>query len=59
MHAVKRNTIFKLLPKEVGAVYCLLHSKGTTATATPLEFIELYLGDSQDKAGAIGGNNLD
>jgi chromosome segregation ATPase len=34
-------------------------SKGTTATATLIEFIELYLGDSQDKADAIGGNNLD
>ncbi|WP_196515651.1 hypothetical protein [Nostoc sp. WHI] len=34
-------------------------SKGTTATATLLEFIDLYLGDSQDKADAIGGNNLD
>jgi hypothetical protein len=43
----------------VGAVYRLLHSKGVTATATLLEFIELYLGDSQDKAGAIGGNDLD
>ncbi|WDD36809.1 hypothetical protein PQG02_33705 (plasmid) [Nostoc sp. UHCC 0926] len=35
------------------------NSKGTTATATLLEFIELYLGDSQDKLDAIGGNNLD
>ncbi|MCC5613157.1 hypothetical protein LC612_42395 [Nostoc sp. CHAB 5834] len=35
------------------------NSKGTTATATLIEFIELYLGDSQDKADAIGGNNLD
>ncbi len=43
----------------MGAVYRLLHSKGVTATATLLEFIELYLGDSQDKAGAIGGNDLD
>lgn len=34
-------------------------SKGTTATATLIEFIELYLGDFQDKADAIGGNNLD
>ncbi|WP_414519091.1 hypothetical protein [Nostoc sp. PCC 9305] len=34
-------------------------SNGTTATATLIEFIELYLGDSQDKADAIGGNNLD
>ena len=34
-------------------------SKGTTATATLLEFIELYLDDSQDKLDAIGGNNLD
>ncbi|MFS0520316.1 hypothetical protein ACEYW6_37365, partial [Nostoc sp. UIC 10607] len=29
------------------------------ATATLLEFIDLYLGDSQDKLDAIGGNNLD
>ncbi|AUB44408.1 hypothetical protein COO91_10631 (plasmid) [Nostoc flagelliforme CCNUN1] len=43
----------------MGAVYRLLHSKGTTATATPLEFIDLYLGDSQDKVDAISGNNLD
>ncbi|MCC5612009.1 hypothetical protein LC612_36080 [Nostoc sp. CHAB 5834] len=35
------------------------NSKGTTATATLLEFIDLYLDDSQDKADAIGGNNLD
>ena len=35
------------------------NSKGTTATATLLEFIELYLGDSQDKVDAIGGNDLD
>ncbi|MCW5319189.1 hypothetical protein GTQ43_38010 [Nostoc sp. KVJ3] len=35
------------------------NSKGTTATATLLEFIELYLGDSQDQVDAIGGNNLD
>jgi hypothetical protein len=34
-------------------------SKGTTATATLLEFIELYLDNSQDKLDAIGGNNLD
>ena len=34
-------------------------SKGTTATATLLEFIDLYLGDSQDKLDAIGGNDLD
>ncbi|MBD2651150.1 hypothetical protein [Nostoc foliaceum] len=34
-------------------------SKGTTATATLLEFIELYLDDSQDQLDAIGGNNLD
>lgn len=34
-------------------------SKETTATATLLEFIELYLDDSQDKVDAIGGNNLD
>ncbi|MBN3959141.1 hypothetical protein [Nostoc sp. NMS8] len=33
-------------------------SKGTTATATLLEFIELYLDDSQDKVDAIS-NNLD
>ncbi|MHC5747938.1 MAG: hypothetical protein ACYTXT_40015 [Nostoc sp.] len=35
------------------------NSKGTTATATLLEFIELYLDDSQDKLDAIDGNNLD
>jgi hypothetical protein len=35
------------------------NSKGTTATATLLEFIDLYLGDSQDQLDAIGGNNLD
>ncbi|BBD70479.1 hypothetical protein NIES4072_68460 [Nostoc commune NIES-4072] len=35
------------------------NSKGTTATATLLEFIDLYLGDSQDKVDAIGGNDLD
>ncbi|AUB43431.1 ABC-type putative transport system involved in gliding motility, auxiliary component (plasmid) [Nostoc flagelliforme CCNUN1] len=35
------------------------NSKGTTATATLIEFIELYLGDSQDKVDAIGGNDLD
>ncbi|MBD2533734.1 hypothetical protein H6G97_30940 [Nostoc flagelliforme FACHB-838] len=35
------------------------NSKGTTATATLLEFIDLYLGDSQDKIDAIGGNDLD
>jgi hypothetical protein len=35
------------------------NSKGTTATATLLEFIELYLGDSQDQLDAIGGNDLD
>jgi hypothetical protein len=34
-------------------------SKGTTATATLIEFIELYLGDSQDQLDAISGNNLD
>ncbi|MBG1262663.1 hypothetical protein [Nostoc commune] len=34
-------------------------SKGTTATATLIEFIELYLDNSQDKLDAIGGNNLD
>ena len=34
-------------------------SKGTTATATLLEFIELYLDDSQDQLDAIGGNDLD
>ncbi|ACC84941.1 hypothetical protein [Nostoc punctiforme] len=34
-------------------------SKGTTATATLLEFIKLYLDDSQDQLDAIGGNNLD
>ena len=34
-------------------------SKETTATATLLEFIELYLDDSQDQLDAIGGNNLD
>ncbi|WP_375511947.1 hypothetical protein [uncultured Nostoc sp.] len=34
-------------------------SKGTTATATLLEFIELYLDDSQDQLDAISGNNLD
>ncbi|MCC5660284.1 hypothetical protein LC608_25570 [Nostoc sp. XA010] len=37
--------------------YC--NSKGTTATATLLEFIDLYLGDSQDKVDIIGGNDLD
>ena len=35
------------------------NSKGTTATATLIEFIELYLDDSQDKLDAIGGNDLD
>jgi gas vesicle protein len=35
------------------------NSKGTTATATLTQFIELYLGDSQDQLDAIGGNNLD
>jgi hypothetical protein len=35
------------------------NSKGTTATATLLEFIDLYLGDSQDKVDTIGGNDLD
>ncbi|QFS52485.1 hypothetical protein [Nostoc sphaeroides] len=35
------------------------NSKGTTATATLLEFIDLYLGDSQDKVDAISGNDLD
>ncbi|QFS51161.1 hypothetical protein [Nostoc sphaeroides] len=35
------------------------NSKGTTATATLLEFIDLYLDDSQDQLDAIGGNNLD
>ena len=35
------------------------NSKGTTATATLLEFIELYLDDYQDQLDAIGGNNLD
>jgi hypothetical protein len=34
-------------------------SKGTTATATLLEFIDLYLGDSQDKIDTTGGNDLD
>ncbi|MBD2565392.1 hypothetical protein H6G95_33435 [Nostoc linckia FACHB-391] len=34
-------------------------SKGTTATATLLEFIDLYLGDSQDKVDTTGGNDLD
>ncbi|WP_265276850.1 hypothetical protein [Nostoc sp. KVJ3] len=34
-------------------------SKGTTATATLLEFIELYLDDSQDQLDVLGGNNLD
>ncbi|MDZ8139582.1 MAG: hypothetical protein RM049_30560 [Nostoc sp. DedQUE04] len=34
-------------------------SKGTTATATLIGFIELYLDDSQDKLDAIGGNDLD
>ncbi|MEH1823049.1 MAG: hypothetical protein V7L31_28900, partial [Nostoc sp.] len=33
------------------------NSKGTTATATLLEFIDLYLGDSHDKLDAIGGND--
>ena len=35
------------------------NSKGTTATATLIGFIELYLDDSQDKLDAIGGNDLD
>ncbi|MBE8992575.1 hypothetical protein [Nostoc sp. LEGE 12450] len=35
------------------------NSKGTTATATLLEFIDLYLGDSQDKIDTTGGNDLD
>ncbi|MDZ8264300.1 hypothetical protein [Nostoc sp. ChiQUE01b] len=34
-------------------------SNGTTATATLIGFIELYLDDSQDKLDAIGGNDLD
>ncbi|MFN6538672.1 MAG: hypothetical protein RM021_020295 [Nostoc sp. EkiNYC01] len=34
-------------------------SKGTTATATLIEFIDLYLGDSQDKVDTTGGNDLD
>ncbi|MCC5655163.1 hypothetical protein LC609_36520 [Nostoc sp. XA013] len=34
-------------------------SKGTTATATLLEFIDLYLGDYQDKIDTKGGNDLD
>ncbi|BBD70303.1 hypothetical protein NIES4072_66690 [Nostoc commune NIES-4072] len=35
------------------------NSKGTTATATLIGFIELYLEDYQDKLDAIGGNDLD
>ncbi|WP_196525376.1 hypothetical protein [Nostoc commune] len=35
------------------------NSKGTTATATLLEFIDLYLGDSQDKVDTTGGKDLD
>ena len=35
------------------------NSKGTTATATLLEFIDLYLGDSQDKLDVIDSNDLD
>ena len=35
------------------------NSKGTTATATLLEIIDLYLGDSQDKIDTTGGNDLD
>ncbi|MBC6435708.1 hypothetical protein FM036_41060 [Nostoc sp. HG1] len=35
------------------------NSKGTTATATLIGFIELYLDDSQDDLDAIGGNDLD
>ncbi|QLE52676.1 hypothetical protein FD724_32355 (plasmid) [Nostoc sp. C057] len=35
------------------------NSKGTTATATLLEFIDLYLGDSQDNIDTTGGNDLD
>ncbi|MBC1237541.1 hypothetical protein [Nostoc sp. 2RC] len=34
-------------------------SKGTTATATLTQFIELYLDDSLDDLDAIGGNDLD
>jgi hypothetical protein len=35
------------------------NSKGTTATATLTQFIELYLDDSLDDLDAIGGNDLD
>ncbi|MBG1260390.1 hypothetical protein F8S20_15285, partial [Nostoc sp. BAE] len=35
------------------------NSKGTTATATLIEFIDLYLGDSQDKVDTTGGKDLD
>lgn len=35
------------------------NSKGTTATATLTQFIELYLDDDRDDLDAIGGNDLD
>ncbi|QFS49533.1 hypothetical protein [Nostoc sphaeroides] len=35
------------------------NSKGTTATATLTQFIELYLDDSLDNLDPIGGLNLD
>ena len=35
------------------------NSKGTTATATLTQFIELYLDDSLDNLDAIGSNDLD
>jgi hypothetical protein len=35
------------------------NSKGTTATATLTQFIELYLDDDRDNLDTIGGNNLD
>jgi hypothetical protein len=35
------------------------NSKGTTATATLTQFIELYLDDDRDNLDAIGGDNLD
>jgi DNA anti-recombination protein RmuC len=35
------------------------NSKGTTATATLTQFIELYLDDDRDNLDTIGGDNLD
>ncbi|MBN3911502.1 MAG: hypothetical protein HWQ35_34725 [Nostoc sp. NMS1] len=35
------------------------NSKGTTATATLTQFIELYLDDDRDNLDGIGGNDLD